>query len=86
VIVINFTNILKQNTSFNFQNFPFIQKRQRIFNETFEETPILIAVMTYLNYGMLVLVGYIRDILRSIGIEKEKDYTEPKRPVSENNY
>ena len=42
--------------------------------------------MTYLNYGMLVLVGYIRDILRSIGIEKEKDYTEPERPVSENNY
>lgn len=64
----------------NYNENGYRKKRQRIFSETFEETPILIAVMTYLNYGLLVLVGLIRDILRSIGIEKEKDYTEPKRP------
>lgn len=50
------------------------------FDETFEETPILAAIMTYLSYGLMVVIGHIRDFLRSIGIEKEKTCTEPKLP------
>lgn len=61
-------------------NIKILSKSKKMFHETFEETPIWIAVMTYLSYGMLVLVGHIRDVLRSIGIEKTKAYTEPKRP------
>ncbi|CAG2250263.1 SPT [Mytilus edulis] len=35
------------------------------FQENFEETPIYIAVLTYLCYGILVLVGHVRDFLRN---------------------
>ncbi|CAG2250265.1 SPT [Mytilus edulis] len=51
------------------------------FDETFEETPLMAAIMTYLSYGLMVVIGHIRDFLRSIGIEKEKTCTEPKLPV-----
>lgn len=46
--------------------------------ETFEETPLIIAVLTYLGYAVLVVIGHIRDFLRSVGIEKIKSCTEPK--------
>lgn len=48
------------------------------FVETFEETPLSIAVLTYLGYAVLVVIGHIRDFLRSIGFEKIKSCTEPK--------
>ena len=50
--------------------------------ESFEETPLYAAIWTYLGYGLLVLVGHIRDFLRNTGIETQKAYTEPKIPVS----
>lgn len=50
--------------------------------ESFEETPLYAAIWTYLGYGLLVLVGHIRDFLRNVGIEKQKSCTEPKLPVS----
>ncbi|CAC5420937.1 SPT [Mytilus coruscus] len=50
------------------------------FDETFEETPIVAAILTYLSYGIMVVIGHIRDFLRSIGLEKEKTCTEPKLP------
>lgn len=52
------------------------------FWESFEETPIHIAFLTYISYGMLVLVGHLRDFFISIGLEKIKSCTEPKLPVS----
>ncbi|XP_052272939.1 serine palmitoyltransferase 2-like isoform X1 [Dreissena polymorpha] len=48
--------------------------------ESFEETPLYAAVWTYLGYGLLVLVGHIRDFMRNIGIESQKSCTEPKLP------
>uniref|UniRef100_A0A8C4WX13 serine C-palmitoyltransferase n=1 Tax=Eptatretus burgeri TaxID=7764 RepID=A0A8C4WX13_EPTBU len=39
------------------------------FHESFEETPMMVAVITYMGYGVLTLFGYLRDFLRSRGIE-----------------
>ncbi|OCT68193.1 serine palmitoyltransferase 2 isoform X2 [Xenopus laevis] len=43
---------------------------KRPFNEAFEETPMIVAVLTYMGYGILTLFGYLRDFLRSWKIEK----------------
>ncbi|CAB1428539.1 unnamed protein product [Pleuronectes platessa] len=40
------------------------------FIETFEETPMLVAVFTYMGYGILTIFGYLRDFLRHWKIEK----------------
>ncbi|KAI3382726.1 hypothetical protein SNEBB_007279 [Seison nebaliae] len=45
--------------------------------ETFEEVPLHIAILTYLGYLVLNIFGYIRDILRSLGIEKRSDCKDP---------
>ncbi|XP_061119107.1 serine palmitoyltransferase 2-like [Conger conger] len=42
----------------------------RLFNESFEETPMLVAVLTYMGYGILTIFGYLRDFLRQWKIEK----------------
>lgn len=38
--------------------------------ESFEEAPLHVMVFTYLGYGLGTLFGYLRDFLRSWGIEK----------------
>ncbi|KAL4656286.1 serine palmitoyltransferase 2-like [Arapaima gigas] len=43
---------------------------RRPFKESFEETPMLVAVFTYLGYGILTIFGYLRDFLREWKIEK----------------
>lgn len=40
------------------------------FMESFEETPLLVAVLTYMGYGILTIFGYLRDFLRDWKIEK----------------
>ncbi|XP_063079360.1 serine palmitoyltransferase 2b isoform X2 [Engraulis encrasicolus] len=40
------------------------------FVESFEETPLLVAVLTYMGYGILTIFGYLRDFLRDWKIEK----------------
>lgn len=40
------------------------------FIESFEETPMLVAVLTYMSYGILTIFGYLRDFLREWKIEK----------------
>ncbi|KAK1888583.1 Serine palmitoyltransferase 2 [Dissostichus eleginoides] len=40
------------------------------FSESFEETPLLVAVLTYMGYGILTVFGYLRDFLRYWSIEK----------------
>ncbi|XP_072535764.1 serine palmitoyltransferase 2b [Salminus brasiliensis] len=40
------------------------------FGESFEETPLLVAVLTYMGYGILTLFGYLRDFLRDWSFEK----------------
>ncbi|XP_066533822.1 serine palmitoyltransferase 2b [Hoplias malabaricus] len=40
------------------------------FVESFEETPLLVAVLTYMGYGILTLFGYLRDFFRYWNLEK----------------
>ncbi|KAM4723925.1 serine palmitoyltransferase 2-like [Anableps anableps] len=42
----------------------------RPFLESFEETPMLVAVLTYMGYGILTVFGYLRDFLRHWRIER----------------
>lgn len=37
-------------------------------NESFEQAPLYIAILVYLQYAVLVIFGYFRDFLRNIGI------------------
>ncbi|XP_069494018.1 serine palmitoyltransferase 2 [Ambystoma mexicanum] len=39
------------------------------FVEAYEETPMLVAVLTYMGYGILTLFGYLRDFMRAWKIE-----------------
>lgn len=38
--------------------------------ESYEETPMLVAVLTYVGYGILTIFGYLRDFLRHWKIER----------------
>jgi len=49
--------------------------------ELFEETPLLIAVLTYLGYAVLIIVGHIRDFMRNWNIEKVPMAAEPLKEV-----
>ncbi|XP_001635053.2 serine palmitoyltransferase 2 [Nematostella vectensis] len=42
------------------------------FHEEFEETPLIVAVLTYIGYFVLVVFGYMRDFMRKHGLEKSK--------------
>ncbi len=44
--------------------------------EEFEATPLLLAVLTYMSYAILVLFGYMRDLMRFYGLEKPRAYKE----------
>ncbi|XP_030052197.1 serine palmitoyltransferase 3 isoform X2 [Microcaecilia unicolor] len=43
---------------------------KRSFNETFEQAPLYVAVLTYLGFGVVTLFGYLRDFLRAWRLEK----------------
>lgn len=45
--------------------------------ESFEETPLLIAILTYLGYGILIIFGHVRDFLRKWQFEKVPISAEP---------
>ena len=47
-------------------------ERKKCIDENFEETPLVVAVITYIGYGILVVFGYLRDFLRYRGLEKTK--------------
>ena len=49
--------------------------------EDFEETPLLIAVMTYIAYALLILFGYVRDFMRYYGLEKSRAFKEEGNKV-----
>jgi len=40
-----------------------VQPIQRKQMEFFEETPLYIAVLTYVGYGILIIFGHFRDLL-----------------------
>ena len=55
---------------------------RRYPKEVFEEPPLFRAVMTYISYGLLILIGHVVDFLRRIGVVKDtdalrKDVSEP---------
>ena len=54
----------KQNVVHN----PSLYKKP--FTESFEETPLLVAVLTYMGYCILTIFGYLRDFMRLWNIEK----------------
>ena len=47
--------------------------------EQFEETPLLVAILTYIGYGLLVLCGYMREMRRYIRFEKAVCAVEPEK-------
>jgi len=47
-------------------------KEKPIKQQLFEETPLLVAVVTYIGYGVLVVFGYMRDFLRYYAFEKKQ--------------
>lgn len=47
-----------------------IPKVEPIKQALFEETPLLVAVITYIGYGVLVVFGYMRDFMRYYAFEK----------------
>ena len=52
----------------------------------FEETPLLVAIITYIGYGVLVVFGYFRDFLRLYQLEKTKAAKEKGRKVLVTNF
>lgn len=50
--------------------------------EVYEETPFSEAFWTYLNYIILNIFGWFRDLLRGSKIEKRKGSAENNPPVS----
>jgi len=40
------------------------------YSESFEETPLLVAVITYISYAILIVFGHIRELLRKCSLEK----------------
>ena len=46
--------------------------RMNTDEDSFEETPMVHAFFTYLSYSLMNLFGYLRDLLRKLGIEKKK--------------
>eukprot|EP00043_Microstomoeca_roanoka_P011180 m.105474 g.105474 ORF g.105474 m.105474 type:complete len:528 (-) comp15116_c0_seq1:331-1914(-) len=49
-----------------------LTEKTAVFQEEFEATPILVALMTYLGYAVLYVFGHLRDFLRAHGLEKSK--------------
>lgn len=59
-----------------------MEKVEIIKQQLFEETPLLVAVITYIGYGVLVVFGYFRDFLRRYKFEATKSAKEKGRNVS----
>ncbi|XP_052827924.1 serine palmitoyltransferase 2 [Octopus bimaculoides] len=49
------------------------------FYESFEATPLLAAILTYLSYSLLTIVGHIREWLQMAGLQKSHMLKEPKQ-------
>ena len=52
--------------------------------EFFEETPLYMAVLTYIGYGILIIFGHFRDLLCRWNLEKVSMNTEYLTTVSNN--
>ena len=57
------------------------QKDRKTF-ESFEDTPLFVAILTYLSYAILIVFGHLGDFLRKKGIIHAPQLNEENRPVS----
>ena len=48
------------------------QLQKRKIQESFEEAPFITLFLTYMGYMILNVFGYIRDFMRTVGIEEKK--------------
>uniref|UniRef100_A0A8D2JAQ1 serine C-palmitoyltransferase n=1 Tax=Varanus komodoensis TaxID=61221 RepID=A0A8D2JAQ1_VARKO len=51
---------------------------KKTFNESFEQAPMYVAVLTFVGFGVATLSGYLRDFLRAYGLQKGVGPTERK--------
>ncbi|XP_076464121.1 serine palmitoyltransferase 2-like [Babylonia areolata] len=51
---------------------------QHHFQESFEETPLLVAILTCVGYAVMIIIGHVHDFMRRYGVEKDSSCTEPK--------
>jgi len=48
------------------------------FQEQFDATPLLFAILTYITYGIVTMFGFLRDFLRRHNLEKTLGSQEPE--------
>lgn len=44
--------------------------QDKVFQEEFESTPIMPAILTYISYAVTTLFGFIRDFMRNNNLDK----------------
>ncbi|XP_006816918.1 serine palmitoyltransferase 2-like [Saccoglossus kowalevskii] len=49
---------------------PKVKPVHKESKESFEEAPMLTAILTYISYAFLVIIGHFKDILRRLGVDK----------------
>ena len=54
-------------------HYPAIKKREKMPVERFEQVPMLTAVLTYLGYAILMIVGHFRDLMVRLGVKTSHD-------------
>ena len=74
-------DFLKFQNGYTQKKIPSITAKPTESFESFEETPLWIAVLTYLGYGILILFGHFRDLLRKWNVEKVPMAAEPLKQV-----
>ena len=52
------------------------------YHETFEETPLWPAILTYLGYAIVILFGHLGDLLRHWGVDPRGKRKDPLEKVT----
>lgn len=76
----NMENKIKKYST-NFQTSSTEKHMEDEGHEEFEETPTWAAVITVLGYALLSALGWLRDFLRHVGLEKKKTARDPNPKV-----
>ena len=58
------------------------QRPKKLPKERYPEPPLLRAILTYMSYAILIVLGHINDYLRKIGLRKEGYTDQLKNDVS----
>lgn len=48
-------------------------KPKKAPKEQFDPPPLMAAVATYISYALIMIFGYIADILRRLGLKSDRD-------------